>query len=57
VVQIRIFTTDIAQMTKNYDAVTEALAAADCRPASTMVQVGALSDPKMLLEIEAVAVQ
>lgn len=57
VVQIRIFTTDIRAMTDNYDAVTTALAEADCRPASLMAEVTALSDPRMLVEIEALAAQ
>lgn len=55
VVQLHIFTTDIKQMTENYYALTGILAAKNCTPTSTMVEVAALSDPKMLLEIEAVA--
>ena len=55
VVQLRIFTVDIAAMTRNYDAVTTALADADCRPASLMAEVSSLSDPDMLVEIEALA--
>ncbi|HEU5026417.1 MAG TPA: Rid family hydrolase [Spirillospora sp.] len=57
VVQIRLFTVDLPALTANYDAVTAELAAGDCRPASLLAGVGALSDPAMLLEIEAVAAQ
>ncbi|QKG25417.1 Rid family hydrolase [Actinomadura verrucosospora] len=57
VVQIRLFTVDLPALTANYDAVTAELAAGDCRPASLLAGVDALSDPAMLLEIEAVAAQ
>ncbi|MCC3772250.1 Rid family hydrolase [Streptomyces sp. UNOC14_S4] len=57
VVQIRVFTLDIDAVTTHYDAITEALAHANCRPVSLLAQVGALSDARMLIEIEAVAVQ
>jgi enamine deaminase RidA (YjgF/YER057c/UK114 family) len=57
VVQLRIFTTDIKSVTANYDAVTETLATADCRPTSLLAEIKALSDPESLVEIEAVAVQ
>ncbi|MYR76755.1 MULTISPECIES: Rid family hydrolase [unclassified Streptomyces] len=42
VVQLRLFTTDI-------------LEASGCGPASVMAEVAALSDPRMLVEIEALA--
>ncbi|SHM24062.1 Rid family hydrolase [Streptomyces yunnanensis] len=57
VIQIRILTLDIEAVTTHYDAVTEALARANCRPASLLAQVSALSDPRTLIEIEAIAVQ
>ncbi|MEW1889117.1 MULTISPECIES: Rid family hydrolase [unclassified Streptomyces] len=55
VVQIRIVTTDLASCKAHYDVLLDGLAAADCRPASLLAEVGALSDPDMLIEIEAVA--
>lgn len=57
VVQIRILTVDLPAMLAAYDAVTGALAAGGCRPASLLAEVSALSDPAMLVEIEAVAAQ
>ncbi|RCG19586.1 enamine deaminase RidA [Streptomyces diacarni] len=56
-VQIRIFTVDIGAVTANYDAVLDVLAEADCRPASLLAEVRALSDPRMLIEIEGLAAQ
>lgn len=55
VVQIRLFTVDLPAPTANYDAVTAELAAGDCRPTSLLAGVDALSDPAMLVEIDAVA--
>ncbi len=57
VVQIRIFTTDIDDMKANYNTLLQLLADAGCRPASLLAEVNRLSDPDMLLEIEAVAAQ
>jgi enamine deaminase RidA (YjgF/YER057c/UK114 family) len=53
VVRTRIYVTDIAR----WQEVAEAHRAAfgDVRPAATMVEVSALIDPDMLVEIEAVA--
>lgn len=53
VVRTRIYVTDIAR----WQEVAEAHRAAfgDVRPAATMVEVSALIDPGMLVEIEAVA--
>ncbi|WP_031081342.1 Rid family hydrolase [Streptomyces sp. NRRL WC-3549] len=55
VVQLRLFTTDIAAVTTHYDVVTDVLDASGCRPASLLAEVAALSDPDMLVEIEALA--
>jgi len=54
VVRTRIFVTDITQ----WEAVARAHAEAfgDIQPATTMVQVSALIDPDMLVEIEADAI-
>jgi enamine deaminase RidA (YjgF/YER057c/UK114 family) len=57
VVQLQVFTVDIKTMKANYDALLTALAEAGCRPTSLLAEVSALSDPKMLVEIEALAVQ
>ncbi|MFB7657539.1 MULTISPECIES: Rid family hydrolase [unclassified Streptomyces] len=56
-VQIRILTVDIEAVTANYDAVLSLLDEADCRPASLLAEVRALSDPRMLIEIEGLAAQ
>jgi enamine deaminase RidA (YjgF/YER057c/UK114 family) len=57
VVQLRIVTTNIATTTANYDVITGILAEANCRPASLLAEIQALSDPDMLVEIEALAAQ
>ncbi|MFI0237857.1 Rid family hydrolase [Streptomyces sp. NPDC016845] len=55
VVQIRIFTTDVSACKAHYPAFLDRLAELHCTPASLMAEVSALSDPDMLIEIEAVA--
>ncbi|MCX2731961.1 Rid family hydrolase [Saccharopolyspora sp. NFXS83] len=57
VVQLRIHAVDIEAVTANYDVITMILPEASCRPASVLVQVAALSDPAMLVEVEGVAVR
>jgi enamine deaminase RidA (YjgF/YER057c/UK114 family) len=54
VVQTRVYVTDISRADEVGRAHGEALAAV--RPLMTMVEVSALIDPRMLVEIEAVAV-
>ncbi|MEU3664282.1 Rid family hydrolase [Streptomyces sp. NPDC032940] len=56
-VRIRIFTVGIGAVTAHYDVVLTGLAAADCRPAGLLAEVRALSDRRMLVEIEGLAVQ
>lgn len=53
IVQTRIYVTDISRWEAIGRAHAEAFGAAP--PAATMVQVGGLIDPRMLVEIEAVA--
>jgi enamine deaminase RidA (YjgF/YER057c/UK114 family) len=55
VVRTRIYVTDIARWQEVADAHRAAFG--DVRPAATMVEVRALIDPGMLVEIEAVAYQ
>ncbi|MFC4329194.1 Rid family hydrolase [Streptomyces andamanensis] len=57
VVQIRVVTTDLATCKARYGVLMDELAARQCRPASLLAEVSALSDPDMLIEIEAVAVR
>lgn len=54
VVQTRLYLTDISRWREVARAHAEAFA--QVRPASLMVEVKALADPEMLVEIEAVAV-
>ena len=53
VVRTRIYVTDISRWQEVADAHLAAFG--DVRPAATMVEVTALIDPRMLVEIEAVA--
>jgi enamine deaminase RidA (YjgF/YER057c/UK114 family) len=53
VIRTRIFVTDISRWEEVAKAHRDAFG--DARPAATMVQVAALIDPEMLVEIEAVA--
>lgn len=55
VVRTRMFVTDIALWPEIGEAHREAFG--DAAPATTMVQVGALIDPRLLVEVEAVAYQ
>jgi enamine deaminase RidA (YjgF/YER057c/UK114 family) len=54
VIQTRVYVTDISRAEEVGRAHGEALA--EVRPLMTMVEVSALIDPRMLVEIEAVAV-
>ena len=54
VVRTRIFVTEISRLDDAARAHAEAFG--QIRPASTMLQVAALADPQILVEIEAVAV-
>lgn len=53
VVQVRVYVTDISRAAEVGRAHAEVFA--DVRPLMTMVEVSALIDPRMLVEIEAVA--
>jgi enamine deaminase RidA (YjgF/YER057c/UK114 family) len=57
IVQIRSFTINLQAMKSNYHVLLDTLAEANCRPTSLLAEVSALSDPNMLLEIEALAAQ
>jgi enamine deaminase RidA (YjgF/YER057c/UK114 family) len=54
VVQTRVYVTDISRADEVGRAHAEAFG--EVRPLMTMIEVGALIDPRMLVEIEAVAV-
>nr|WP_202511454.1 Rid family hydrolase [Streptomyces sp. SID3343] len=57
VVQLRYFAVDVGEVTRHYDAITERLERENCRPATVLAGVTALSDPAMLIEIEGLAVR
>lgn len=54
VVRTRVYLTDISRLDEAAKAHGEAFG--EIRPAATMVEVSALAEPEMLVEIEAVAV-
>ena len=56
VVRINYYTTDVDLLLQNWDVITSRLAAAGCRPASTLLGVARLAFPEWLIEIEATAV-
>jgi len=53
VVQTRLYVTDISRWAEAGEA--HRIAFGDLRPAASMVQVAALIDPRLLVEVEAVA--
>jgi len=55
VVRLNYYTTDVDRCLEVYDAVASRLAAAGCRPASTLLGVTRLASPELLIEIEATA--
>ncbi|MBV9922140.1 MAG: RidA family protein [Pseudonocardia sp.] len=55
VVHMRLYVTDIAQYFAALTTFTDRLHAAGCRAAGTLVQIGALALPDLLVEIEVVA--
>jgi enamine deaminase RidA (YjgF/YER057c/UK114 family) len=56
VVRLNIYTTDVDRFFEVYGGIAGRLAEAGCRPASTLLGVGRLAYPEMLVEIEATAV-
>lgn len=56
VVRINYYTTDVRALFDAWEAVASRLAAAGCRPTSTLLGVQALAYPELLLEIEATAI-
>ena len=56
VVRLNYYTTDVDAFFGAYDIVMQRLAAAACRPASTLLGVARLAFPELLVEIEATAV-
>ncbi len=56
VVRLNYYTTDVDRLFEAYGGLVERLAAAGCRPASTLLGVARVAFPEMLIEIEATAV-
>lgn len=56
VMRLNYYTTDVDRFFAEYDVVTQRLAAAACRPASTLLGVQRLAFPELLIEMEATAV-
>lgn len=56
VVRLNYYTTDVDALFAAYGTLVERLAAAGCRPASTLLGVARLAFPELLIEIEATAV-
>jgi enamine deaminase RidA (YjgF/YER057c/UK114 family) len=56
VVRLCFFTTDVQRLFAVWDAVTDRLGRAGCRPASSLLGVQALAFPDLLVEIAATAV-
>jgi enamine deaminase RidA (YjgF/YER057c/UK114 family) len=55
-VRLNYYTTDAEALLGAWDVIATRLAAADCRPASTLVGVQTLAFPELVVEIEATAV-
>jgi len=56
VMRLNYYTTDVDRFFEEYDAVTNRLEQAGCRPAATLLGVQRLAFPELLVEIEATAV-
>jgi enamine deaminase RidA (YjgF/YER057c/UK114 family) len=57
VIRLCYYTTDVDRLLASYHVLVERLAAANCRPASTLLGVTRLAFPELLIEIEATAVE
>lgn len=55
VVRLTYYTTDVDRLLEAYDALINRLARAACQPSSTLLGVGRLAFPELLVEIEATA--
>jgi enamine deaminase RidA (YjgF/YER057c/UK114 family) len=56
VVRLNYYTTDLDDFFPAMEALTARLAAAGCRPASTLLEASRLARPQLLVELEATAV-
>ena len=56
VVRLNLYTTDMDLFFQHYRVLADRLAAANAKPASTLLGVARLFDPSLLIEIEATAV-
>jgi enamine deaminase RidA (YjgF/YER057c/UK114 family) len=55
-VRLNLYTTDVDRLLEAHGTFAGRLAAAECRPASTLLGVTGLAFPELLVEIEATAV-
>lgn len=56
VVHLNLYTTDVDALLQHYGAGAQRLAAANCRPAMTLLGVARLAFPPLMIEMEATAV-
>ena len=57
VARLNYYVTDVKAFTEQSEAVGQRLAAAGCRPASTLLGVAALAFPDLMVELEATAIR
>jgi enamine deaminase RidA (YjgF/YER057c/UK114 family) len=55
VIRLNYYTTDVDEFFQSFDVLTNRLTEAGCQPACTLLGVGRLAYPELLVEIEATA--
>jgi enamine deaminase RidA (YjgF/YER057c/UK114 family) len=57
VIRLNYYTTDVDKFFESHDIVKDRLSRAGCQPSGTLLGVGRLAFPELLIEIEATAVK